>query len=140
MNKGRRRKGGRDKSGSMPKITFIDDDDDSPITGRKKNDTDRQARITCGGLSTKINIDHIEKLKRLHKRIFSNILGADEPSSFSRLLITLLLRYEGAGFKLDCLDSSWTAVGDSTFSISFLPYRSSFNCYEYEGNAVGRRR
>ena len=131
LNKGRKRKGGKDKSGSMPKITFIDDDDDAS-TDRKKNDTDRQARVICGGLSMKINIDHMQKLERLHKRTLSNILGADESSSFARLLFTLLLRYdalEGAGLQ-SAIPHSVFRFLHNKFGCKFESFASPFNCYE----------
>lgn len=130
MNKGRKRKGGKDKSGNAPKITFIDEDDDA--TTDRKNDADRQARVTFGGFSMKINIDHMQKLERLHKRTLSNILGADESSSFSRLLFTLLLRYdtlEGAGLQ-SAIPHSVFQFLHNKFGCKFESFASPFNCYE----------
>ena len=133
LNKSRKRKGGKDKSGSVPKITFIDDDDDTTTSSdRKKNGTDRQARVTCGGISMKINIDHLQKLERLHKRTLSNILGTDKPSSFSRLLFTLLLRYdalEGAGLQ-SAIPHSVFRFLHNKFGCKFESFASPFNCYE----------
>ena len=131
MNKGRKRKGGKDKSGSLPKIIFIDEDDDA-TTSRKNNDAGQQAKVTCGGLSMKINIDHMQKLQRLHKRTLSNILGADESSSFSRLLFTLLLRYdalEGAGLQ-SAIPYSVFRFLHNKFGCNFESFASPFNCYE----------
>lgn len=133
LNKGKKGKGGKDKSGSVPKITFIDKDDDtSTNTGLKKNDADRQARVTFGGLSMKINIDHMQKLERLHKRTLPNILGADKPSSFPRLLFTLLLRYdalEGAGLQSAIPHSVFRFLRNK-FGCKFEGFASPFNCFD----------
>ncbi|KAL7436711.1 hypothetical protein ACHAXM_005328 [Skeletonema potamos] len=129
MNKGRKRKGGKDKSSNAPKIAFIDEHDDEIS---RKNDADRQARVTFGGLSMKINIDHMQKLERLHKRCLSNIPGAEESSSFSRLLFTLLLRYdalEGAGLQ-SAIPHSVFQFLNNKFGCKFESFASPFNCYE----------
>ena len=143
MNKGRKRKGGKGKNGSMPKISLIDENDDE-TTGRKKNDTDAQAIVTFNGLSMKINVAYMQKLDRLHKRTLANVLGADEPSCFSRLLFTLLLRYdalEGAGLQ-SAIPNSVFLFLTNKFGCKFESFASPFNCYERQigakfGSAFG---
>lgn len=134
MNVNRKRKRSKDKSGNSPKITFIDQaDDDATTTDANIDSEPQQAKVTFGGISLKINVDHLQKLERLHSNTFSNILGSHKTtSSFSHLLFSLLLRYdalEGAGLQ-SAIPQSVFKFLQSKFGCEFESFASPFNCCE----------
>jgi hypothetical protein len=135
MNVNRKRKRSKDKSGNSPKITFIDQADDDYATTADANidSVPQQAKVTFGGISLKINVDHLQKLERLHSNTLSNILGSHKTtSSFSHLVFSLLLRYdalEGAGLQ-SAIPQSVFRFLQSKFGCEFESFASPFNCYE----------
>ena len=102
--KKRKRKNG--SGGGMPKIAFVDDNDNGESGNASQ---DRQLMVTFAGVSLKINEGHKDKLHSLYRRTLQNLLGDSDHEQylqlFPKLLFTILLRYdalEGAGESSNC--------------------------------------
>ena len=124
--KKRKRKNGND-IGAIPKITFVDD---------KEQGDDRQAMVSFGGVSLRINEFHLNKLKLLFEYRLASTLndGNDQEQYFQyfpQILFTTLLRYdslEGAGLQ-SAIPPTVFRFLNNRYNCDWECFASPFNCW-----------
>ena len=140
---------GNKHDSSVPKITFIDNDkylNDDYDGKRGKSDDhhscqDRQAMVSFGGISLRINEFHLNKLKHLYERtllaIFPNDFHGycrvikDYHHYFPQMLFTTLLRYdalEGAGLQSSIPPTVFRLL-HKRYGCTWECFASPFNCW-----------
>jgi len=108
---------------AIPKISY-----DGHNSSSNNDDCERQASVTHGGISMRINEGHLEKLKSLFGTTLTRLGYTDNDYQyqqyFPQALFTLLLRYdalEGAGLQ--------SAIPPNVFRWLHSRYGSIFECF-----------